>query len=176
MRRASTLISLLLVGITVLPGCGNAAVQAQKNETKNIVQTPKPANVPSPGLTKSDMRVGSLYLGETFASVIKEFGQPSEKTVVHGNGAPYWIYDKNGFSLYGDPVWQIMVSKDFSGSTPRGIHVGSTLKNVEQAYPSLRFVLNKTQLFGKTADKKYSIDFMISNGIVTDIIVTNEDI
>ena len=68
--------------------------------------------------------------------------------------------------------WSI---EGFSGSTPRGIYIGSMVQDVEKAYPSLRFVLNKTQLFGKTADKKYNIDFIISNGVVIRITIFNEN-
>ena len=59
--------------------------------------------------------------------IVARYGQPSEKTLSHGIGLPYWIFEEQGFTIdFETSIWDITVWNDFAGSTPRGIHIGST--------------------------------------------------
>lgn len=131
------------------------------------------AHVASATLAKTDMKIGKLYLGEKLRSVQKQYGRPNIKTIVHGQGGSRWEYTKLGFSLDGNPTWQIEVSNSKIGSTPRGVHVGSNEVSVKKAYPKLKSTY-PNQLFEQ--ENGYAIDFMFKNGVVSKVILVNEKI
>ncbi|WP_407308492.1 hypothetical protein [Desulfosporosinus sp. SB140] len=187
------MLSIGLAAILLLGGCsGNVSntsktqvseqgknnpenTQKDTNQNSNTAFSQTPVNSKTNELMFSDMKVGDLTLGQTLESVQSKFGDPELKTIAHGNGDPQWEYNKQGFVVIGSRIWKIRVFSGFAGSTPRGIHIGSTEQDVKNAYPFLKLVQKGTQLFGETSDKKYSIDFMLSQGIVTQIIMSDEN-
>lgn len=167
----SLALTTMILGAVWLTGCGTA--NASTNTTSTQHKTT--ATATDRQLTKSDMKIGHLNIGQSLSNVQAAYGKPSTKTIVHGNSAPQWEYSKKGFVVGGNPVFTIMVSNQFPGSTPRGIHIGSTVQEVQKAYPKYKTVQGNTQGYVESMDKKYSIDFGVKDGKVTRIILTNEN-
>lgn len=166
------LTTVLIIGIVSLMGCGTTA----QNTVGSYSTTPSMGTISeSKELTKADMKVDKLSIGQILASVQQDYGKPTKTSIIHGNGAPQWEYTDRGFTVGGDPVFSIVVSSKYLGCTSRGIQIGSKEQDVRQAYPNIRWVQDNTQLFDESKDKKYSIDFFISKGIVSKIIVTDEN-
>ncbi|PWI55177.1 hypothetical protein [Sulfoacidibacillus thermotolerans] len=170
MKRSLALTTMIL-GAVWLTGCGtaNASTNTTSSQHKTTVTTTNRQ------LTKSDMKIGKLYIGQQLSDVQAMYGKPSTKTIVHGNGAPQWEYSKKGFVVGGNPVFTIMVSGQFLGSTPRGIHIGSTEEAVKKSYPTYKMVQGGSQLFVESSNKEFSMDFGLKDGKVTRIILTNEN-
>ena len=166
-KRRSIMLNVILIGILFLMGCGTSTSNTVKNKPILLNE--------SKALTKSDMKVGKLYIGQTLASVQQNFGEPIHKTIVHGIGDPQWEYPNQGFTVGGDPIWKIDVSRKYSGNTTRGIHIGNTEKDVRQAYPNIRWVQQDSQLFEESKDKHYYIDFSIVQGKVSEISLAKEN-
>ncbi|WP_213621455.1 hypothetical protein [Paenibacillus sp. J22TS3] len=104
--------------------------------------------------------------------MIEKFGEPSEKTIVHGIGDPEWIYKKQGFSVSLDPVYAIQATSPFSGSTPRGIKIGSTEEEVKKAYPDV--IVSDNNLAQKSTNDVYYLNFGMENGVVKSIFMTED--
>ncbi|KEQ25426.1 M56 family metallopeptidase [Paenibacillus tyrfis] len=118
-------------------------------------------------LSYADMAIGDIKIGDSGESIVERYGNPSKKTIVHGNGAPEWIYEKHGFFVDVDPVWAIRVTSPFKGSTSRGIHIGSKEEEVKKAYPDSYFNSNGfTGLVQNSTDGTYQIVFELEKGIV----------
>ncbi len=179
--RVKRIIGLLLLGgIMALAGCGvspqasgltsakSPSVSSGATTTKN-----RPKQV---YITKSDLKIGHLFIGQTFASVQATYGPPTIKTVAQGNGSPQWDYPRQGFKIVGPKLFSIAVTQGFVGQTPRGIDIGSTERSVLQAYPMVKKLFHNTQLFAASKNdlNQYNIDFELSRGVVTEIIMNNE--
>ena len=156
----------------LLVGCGTPVNQSATSKSHPTVSTvARGAN----RLTASDLKIGHLFIEQKLNSVRAFYDKPTITSIVHGNGAPQWNYAKKGFSVGGSPVFTIIARLGFSGSTPRGIHIGSTTERVKQAYPMAHWVQHHTQLFAQTPNHKFSIDFQITRGTVTTIVLTNNN-
>lgn len=83
-----------------------------------------------------------------------------------------------GLTIGGDPVWTIRVAHKDLGSTPGGIHIGSTDQEVQKAYPTAQWVQNNTQLFVKTdlpnGSTAFDITFFVAGSNVSEMIITKE--
>lgn len=120
------------------------------------------------------MRIGNLSIGMSLDTVKKFYGRPSNITTAHGAGTTELIYKSQGFTVSGNPVWQVNVSSPFSGSTPRGVHIGSAISDVEKAYPKITKFNNQGGVFliESSEDKMYQISFQTKNNVVTQIMLT----
>ncbi|MFD1677417.1 hypothetical protein [Alicyclobacillus fodiniaquatilis] len=176
MKRNLVLGTMILSALW-LTGCSTAntasSTTSAQHTTKSTTHTTS-TKATDRQLTESDMKIGHLYIGQKLSDVQSVYGTPSTKTIVHGNGAPQWEYSKQGITVGGSSVFIIVVSDGFSGSTPRGIHIGSTEEAVKMAYPTYKTVLGGSQLFVESPDKKYDIDFFMKQGKVTQITLANE--
>ncbi|MFB5191702.1 hypothetical protein [Alicyclobacillus fastidiosus] len=174
--RSNLVLSAVILGTVCLAGCGTANASTDTTSTQHTTKSTTHTTSPTVDsqLTKTGMKIGHLYIGQELSNVQAVYGKPSAKTIVHGNGAPQWEYSKQGFTVGGSPVWTITVTNGFSGSTPRGIHIGSTEIEVKKAYPMYKMVQDNTQVFVESSDKEYSIDFVLKNGKVTQVTLANE--
>lgn len=161
------ILAIGIASVLLLGGCGNAG-------NTSASQTKATTNAEIDKLVFGDMKIGNLAIGQTLESIESKYGTPDVKTIAHGNGDKEWKYNNKGFVVDGSTVWKIRVFNNFTGSTPRGIHIGSTILDVKNAYPFLRTGIDD-QLFGETTDKKYNIDFMFSDGIVSQIVLTKDN-
>lgn len=142
----------------------------QKIELTNQGVNPGPFD--KKPLSYADMAIGDIKMGDSSESISERYGKPSKKTIVHGNGAPEWIYEKHGFFVDIDPVWAIRVTSPFKGSTPRGIHIGSTEEEVKKAYPDSYFNANGlTGLVQNSTDGAYQVVFELEKGVVKAIVM-----
>lgn len=151
--------------------------ELQSNNTISSIELNNRGVNPGPyyqkPLTRADMKIGDVQLGEASKELIEKFGEPSQKTIVHGIGDPEWIYKKQGFSVSLDPVWAIRATSPFSGSTPRGIKIGSTEEEVKTAYPDV--FVSDNLLVQNSTDRVYQLVFDMENGVVT-AIAMHEDL
>ncbi len=179
--RVKGIIGLLLLGSTMtLAGCGvspqaSGSTRPKSPSVSSGATTTK--NQPKQGyITENDLKIGHLFIGQTFASVQATYGPPTIKTVAQGNGSPQWDYPRQGFKIVGPKLFSIAVTQGFVGQTPRGIHLGSTEQSVLRAYPMVKKSFHNTQLFAASKDdlNQYNIDFVLSHGVVTEIIMNNE--
>ena len=135
----------------------------QKKDTEN-----KP-------LTKEDLKIGEIRIGDTLKKVKEIYGEPSEKTIVHGQGAPQWNYESQGLSFLGETIWAINAYDSFKGSTSRGIKNGDSIEKVKKAYPDVyTYPAYKSHDFLVQKDGDYSITFDTENGIVIGISVSKD--
>lgn len=123
-------------------------------------------------LSYADLKIGNIEIDGEINDVVKNYGQPTEKTTAHGVGTPYWIFEKQGLAIdFGGPIWNITVFGSFEGSTPRGIHIGSSASEVIKAYPDIAPGESYIQT---STDGKYTIQFAITNGKVSQIVITRD--
>ena len=131
------------------------------------------------------LQIGSLRLGAPLTDAITMYGDPQVKTTAHGTGGPEWIYTQGKpktintsgvVPLYsnfkigvdGNPIWSISVNAEHSGSTPRGIHVGSTVAQLRRAYHGM--FSDKQGPYAIQYDHgMFSLSFGVSHGRVTQI-------
>lgn len=119
-------------------------------------------------LSYADLRIGDIKIGDSSDSLIQRYGEPSSKSIVHGIGDPEWTFKKAGFTVFLDPVWGIRMTSPFKGSTPRGIHIGSTEEEVESAYPDSERVSDGFNgLVQYSTDHVYQLSFVIKDGKVS---------
>lgn len=180
------------------PSSAVSGISSSTGET-SITTTAAPTSIvgdttetsAQPGeLTMDDLKIGKLFIGESLDNIQKDFGEPKAKTIVHGIGDPQWEYPDLGLTIGGGPAWTIRSYKDI-GSTPRGIHIGSTEREVRKAYPTAKEVgpdnatLNSNNSNGSTQSdftlqayspkigphnvSHFSIAFFISKGKVIGI-------
>jgi len=177
------LFATILLSCIIFTGCKNNTTSTSKTTSKYTSDSTSSLTKETPSqskeLTKDDLKIGKLFIGESLADVQKDFGKPTVKTIVHGIGAPQWEYPNLRFSVGGDPLFTIDVSSKDLGSTPNGIHIGSTEQEVQKAYPDAKEVQNNTQLFVQSKDSRgfttLDIDFFISEGNVSRIIMDNDN-
>jgi hypothetical protein len=178
-----SILGLLLV--LLLSGCtltkprsgeskkqGNApfipAVTSQIPANKGIDPGPKQQKP----LSLSDLEVGGVRIGGSIEEVVKQYGQPSEKTVAHGIGSPYWIFKNQGLTVdFDGPIWGIAIMAPFKGGTPRGIHIGSSTDEVMKAYPDM---IKGELYFQKSTDGQFTLQLAIIEGKVTQIWITQD--
>lgn len=123
-------------------------------------------------LSLADLDIGGIRIGGKMNDVISKYGQPSEKTISHGVGSPYWIFKKQGLAIdFGGPIWRISSHAPFKGSTPRGIHMGSAKDEVAKAYPDMTIGNTCVQ---KSTDGQYSIQIGLTNGKVSSILISQD--
>jgi hypothetical protein len=123
-------------------------------------------------ISLADLEIGVIRIGGSIDDVINKYGQPSEKTIAHGLGSPYWIFKKQGFTIdFGGPIWRISILDSFEGSTPRGIHIGSNASEVIEAYPDVTKGESYAQ---RSTDGQYTIQFDMKNGKVTQITISRD--
>ncbi|GAF09597.1 hypothetical protein JCM16418_3743 [Paenibacillus pini JCM 16418] len=101
-----------------------------KENTIQEIKLSNKGNDPGPiqqkPLSLADLEVGGIQIGGTIDNVVKQYGQPSEKTIAHGLGTPYWIFKKQGLTIdFGGPIWHILVMSPFKGSTRVGFILGA---------------------------------------------------
>lgn len=177
--KSGYLFVVISICTMILGGCGTANVIKANVPASNTPMvsgsTPKDLSPKITGkLTKNDLKIGQLYIDQPLTNIQSIFGIPSVETIVHGNSSPQLEYHKQGFTVGGSPVFFIMVLGGFSGSTSRGIHIGSTEAEAQKAYPAARMVQNNTQLLVESTDQKYSITFLLTQGKVSQIVLRNE--
>jgi hypothetical protein len=121
-------------------------------------------------LSYADLRIGDIKIGDTSESLIQRYGEPSSKTTVRGIGDPEWTFKKAGVTVFLEAVWSIRVTSPFKGSTPRGIHIGSTEEEVRVAYPDSELVSGAFNgLVQNSTDHVYQLSFTIVDGKVNAI-------
>ncbi|CAH0122383.1 hypothetical protein PAE9249_04933 [Paenibacillus sp. CECT 9249] len=120
-------------------------------------------------LSYNDLKIGDIQIGDTSDSMIDRYGDPSKKTTVHGIGDPEWIFEKYGITVFLDPVWAIRVTSPFSGSTPRGIRIGSIGDEVRKAYPDSFLDSDFNRIVQNSTDGVYQLVFSLKNGAVSAI-------
>ena len=170
----------------VAAGIAFASVEAIQSRTASTnvsrhVLSPKGWHITVP----EGLQIGSLRLGASLTEAIRMYGEPNVKTTVHGTGGPEWIYTQGKpqmiktsgvVPLYsnskivvdGNPIWSITVSAAHSGRTPRGIHVGSTVMQLGQAYHGM--FNDKQEPYTIQYDHgMFSLSFGVSHGKVTQI-------
>ncbi|MFC5470163.1 M56 family metallopeptidase [Cohnella suwonensis] len=131
-----------------------------------------PGPIQQQPLSLADLEIGGIRIGGDIDDVIAKYGQPSEKTIAHGLGSPYWIFKKQGLAIdFGGPIWQIWTGKPFRGSTPRGIRIGSTKEDVIKAYPDMIMGSSGIQ---KSTDEQYSIQIGFTDDKVSNILISQE--
>lgn len=125
-------------------------------------------------LSPTDMRVGDLMMGMNVSVIKNMYGSPSSTTFAQegGGSVPQLNYSKQGFSISGPTVWQITVFNGFIGSTPRGIHIGSSKQAVQKAYPNLLKLTNGS-LYAQSPGFNNGIEFYFSGDKVSKITLTN---
>ncbi|MDQ0191597.1 hypothetical protein JI721_03180 [Alicyclobacillus cycloheptanicus] len=123
----------------------------------------------------ADLEIGSLQLGDPLSDAITAYGQPKQKTTAHGTGGPEWIYP-GGTYIDGDPIWQMTVNSASAGSTPRGIHVGSSLSALQRAYPGIQgrsIPKGGSSYFSMNYNQNlFTLGFTVERGVVTQINMT----
>ena len=144
--------------LTTVVGCGTTS-SMDTTATLNVIKL-------------SDLKIGAIKIGDTLKQVEQVYGNPSQITVTPGQKSPQYVYHQ-GLILYGNPIWMITVSRPFSGSTVRGIHIGSTLREVEKAYPKIYVHHVDSEIHTwMTQGTQHVVEFGIKNGVVQTMVVT----
>ncbi|MBU5445583.1 M56 family metallopeptidase [Paenibacillus sp. MSJ-34] len=144
----------------------------QKIELTNQGVNPGPYD--QKPLSYNDLKIGDIQIGDTSDSLMERYGDPSKKTTVHGIGDPEWIFEKYGITVFLDPVWAIRVTNPFSGSTPRGIRIGSTEDEVKKAYPDSFPDSDFNRLVQNSTDGVYQLVFVLKNRAVSAIFLQKD--
>ena len=77
---------------------------------------------PAPGFSRT---LAGVSLGMTEKEVLAVLGEPQERTSLHGNGSPEWVY-VNGIDVVGFPVSRITISAPYVGGTTEGFKLGDS--------------------------------------------------
>lgn len=159
MKTGSRIHSVLLTSLVLVATAGSGIItsSASANDVSSLTHT-SPAAV---SLTASDLNLSGLKLGEPLSTAQKLYGKPAMKTILHGNGAPVWIYKSRGLTLYGPKIWSIILTVPNTNKTARGIHIGSTEAEVLKAYPNIHVYRHPDgdYLILYSSDRQYLIAF-----------------
>jgi hypothetical protein len=143
----------------------------QQIELSNQNQNPGPYH--KKPLSYADMTIGDIQIGASSEEIKSRLGDPSQKDDTMTG--PEWTFHSQGIVLGIDPVWLIRVSAPFKGSTPRGIHIGSTKEDVINAYPDAFIDRNSHDwLVQNSTDGTLQIIFEFDNNVVTKITLTRD--
>ena len=88
-------------------------------------------------ISKSDLNIGGIYYGQPWSDFIAKYGQPIRKEPRAGKGYNYvFRYGSIEFTAnqYGDYVGTVFVKDNDTLATKAGIHVGSSLSEIQTAY------------------------------------------
>jgi stress-induced morphogen len=184
---AIAIVSLTFVGehlVFMHPGVYTSASHSQNgtsfNKTSTGLNPTQSKQTPSSSKSKAwsttvpaDLQIGALRLGDPLDNAIRAYGQPKHKTTTHGVGTPEWVYP--GVIIDGDPIWKLTATSASVGSTPRGIHVGSSLVALQKAYPTLQqhSTPGGGLYLSMNHDKNmFTLGFAVQKGVVTQIVIT----
>lgn len=99
---------------------------SESSDTRNVTYDTKPA--PPAALIESDFKIGDAELGVLKSYVDREFGAGKPKSDGWYDYGSFWAK----FDSSGSVSWISCMNANLA--TPRGIHVGSTLAELEKAY------------------------------------------
>jgi hypothetical protein len=84
------------------------------------------------------LSLAGVQLDDPPAAVLRSKGEPLRKTIVHGQGAPAWVYPGALVlfqrETYGLAVRSIVAETATAGATPEGARVGQGLASVRSTY------------------------------------------
>lgn len=157
------ILSSILV-ISALSGCGFPStipnVEKQINQSENVAALEDYRNkikiiksdseIGSGELTKENIALGGIHIGESAETVRKLLGEPTSKGVLNATPFPLWTYEKLNLSVafyykgganpqIDNPkggVVSITVNEPSDIKTDRGFGIGSSLKEVMQSFQS----------------------------------------
>ncbi|GED28745.1 hypothetical protein BAG01nite_48470 [Brevibacillus agri] len=155
-------LSSILV-LSVLAGCSpstNPNVEKQIHYGENAEASQDYLNkikiikshseIGSGELTKENIALGGIHIGDSAETVRNLFGEPTSKGVLHSTPFPLWTYEKlNLFIAFYDKgganppidnpkggVVSIVVNDPSDIKTDRGFGIGSSLKEVMESFQS----------------------------------------
>ncbi len=135
------------------------------NKNLTTIKPPQSTSASNKEINAEDTQIGNLKLGESLTDINKVYGTPSSKIT---GPETTWNYNQRGFSVTGSNVWTITISKGFTASTPRGIHIGSSKSAVEKAYADL-LPIESNELYGMSSNEQYGIVFAFNGQQVSKI-------
>lgn len=170
MIRKRVYSALITLSLTAVMGNGVATTYAFAATSGSTTRVSSATHF---NLTASDLQLARLKLGATLSTAQKLYGKPTMKTILHGNGAPVWVYKFRGLALYGPKIWGIILTAPNTNKTVRGIHVGSTESEVLTAYPKIHVYRhsNGDSLVQYSSDRRYFIDIEIRQGRLRTILL-----
>lgn len=164
MRKVFYRVIIVLVILITVIGCSDNSKTSNSNQEAN---NSKQQEAKKP-LLEDELYIGDISIGDSIKQIKNIYGEPNEKTIVHGQGDNLWIYSSEGFSVaFGNKIWGITVFEPFRGNTSRGIKIGSSLEELKKAYPDIRETHNV--LSQNSNDMKYQINFEVKNNKVNNI-------
>lgn len=173
--------------------------QSAEDYMKKIKFVEKSSQIGSGELTKENIAVGGIHIGDSRETVMKLLGEPTTKSILHSTPFPLWYYEKHNlyiaFYSKGGPdvspdapaggVVQITVNEPSDIKTDREFGVGSRLKevmkNFQRAYAYKKHEETQTQNIiitgsNKSADTYYpTLQIILKNDKVTSIELTNQE-
>lgn len=102
-------------------------------------------------ITRADLNVGGIYIGQNYNDVVASYGQPAESDLLPGgHGEYYHIYKKDGkevFTIIEKNIVTNIEINDNAYATKAGIAVGATADDVKKAYgtPTKEAVINSSK-------------------------------
>lgn len=119
---------VIFIAITIFHSIINYANKSTNTEYNSSTQTPGNTTESPPLLTESDLRIGNLSLSTSKSYIDGQLGAGKIQKDGWYDYGDFWAkFDSDG-KIY----WLSSTSKNLS--TPRGIHAGSTLNELQSVY------------------------------------------
>ncbi|TKI55253.1 outer membrane protein assembly factor BamE [Brevibacillus antibioticus] len=154
---------LSIVVLSILAGCApatssnvevqpvsNGSVPIEEDLLKKMKIVNEDSEIGSGELTKENISLGGIHIGDSAEAVRKLLGEPTSKGMLNSTPFPLWHYEKQNIyvAFYykggNNPspdnpkggVVSIVVNEPSDVKTDRGFGIGSSLKDVMQSFQS----------------------------------------
>lgn len=190
-RMIKKVIKCLVLVPLLLPllGCSSEKVKIIKN----------PSEMKPGTLTKENVSLGGIHIGDSQEQVFKLYGEPSKKELVHSTPFLRWYYENLGLSVSFfrrgeretiEGVVDIQILEHSKLTTNTGIGIGDSLKSILNSHTEVygykphnetntQYILTPGTNKAKNENLDYELcyprlDFFLKNNQITHIQLTNE--
>lgn len=168
-RRIAVITFFFVIGFSII-GCSRESVPNKNSQTPSVTQSNsveekiriiKNIEEAGPGpLTKENVSLAGIYIGDSQEQVLKLYGKPTEKKILESTPNPMWVYKELGLSVIFVPdkgvVYNVSISSPSNLRTNTGIGMGDSIEDI---------VRNYDQVYGFKPDEKTNTQVIFVTGV-----------
>ncbi|MHB1043099.1 MAG: hypothetical protein ACYC0Q_09710 [Eubacteriales bacterium] len=168
-KRIAVITFFFVTGFSII-GCSRESVPNKNSQTPSVTQSNseeekiriiKNIEEAGPGpLTKENVSIAGIYIGDSQEQVLKLYGKPTEKKILESTSNPMWVYKELGLSVIFVPdkgvVYNVSISSPSNLRTNTGIGMGDSIEDI---------VRNYDQVYGFKPDEKTNTQVIFVTGV-----------